>query len=130
MILSKKYYKKNKLIRDFFYFLNTLLRTSKNSKLMPLGKAMGMPELMRNDKGTLLCDSCMKCEKACPAACIFITATEGSGRPPVEFQIDLAKCIYCGECEVVCPIAAIKMSDSLPPPFEKGASTFLVAKGR
>ncbi|RYF75008.1 MAG: 4Fe-4S dicluster domain-containing protein, partial [Cytophagaceae bacterium] len=61
------------------------------------------------------CIVCDKCAKVCPVDCITIDpikATEEVGRAsdgsPIrlyaaQFDIDMAKCCYCGLCTVVCP---------------------------
>src|SRR5687768_14171737 len=51
-----------------------------------------------------ICTACLKCEKACPIDCIRIavekTQIDGKEvRALTRFDIDLAKCMYCGLCQ-------------------------------
>lgn len=69
-----------------------------------------------------ICISCRLCESSCPIACIVIEDVKGAktmvmskitGKPtpkvkyPLRFDIDIAKCMYCGLCVEPCPTGAI-----------------------
>ena len=69
-----------------------------------------------------ICISCRLCENYCPIACIVIEDVKGgktsvmskiTGKPtpktryPLRFDIDIAKCMYCGLCVEPCPTGAI-----------------------
>src|SRR5262245_44036884 len=69
-----------------------------------------------------ICISCHNCETDCPIACIVIDDVKGekisvmsklTGKPtpkmryPIRFDIDIAKCMYCGLCTENCPTGAI-----------------------
>jgi NAD(P)H-quinone oxidoreductase subunit I len=69
-----------------------------------------------------ICISCHNCENDCPIACIVIDDVKGektsvhskiTGKPtpkvryPLRFDIDIAKCMYCGLCTENCPTGAI-----------------------
>lgn len=69
-----------------------------------------------------ICISCHLCESSCPISCIVIDDIKGAktsvmskitGKPtpklkyPTRFDIDIAKCMYCGLCVEPCPTGAI-----------------------
>ncbi|MFH1018401.1 MAG: NADH-quinone oxidoreductase subunit I [Pseudomonadota bacterium] len=69
-----------------------------------------------------ICISCHVCEADCPIDCILIEDVRGekisvhskiTGKPtpktrfPLRFDIDIAKCMYCGLCTENCPTGAI-----------------------
>jgi Ni,Fe-hydrogenase III small subunit/ferredoxin len=70
-----------------------------NPKLSP--RYAGLPEF---DRGT--CSGCGACGEICPTEAI--SAREA----PLEFRLDLGRCIFCRECEKACAPGAISFSKS------------------
>ena len=77
----------------------------------------GAHRLTTRADGKVKCVACMCCPTACPARCITIVAGEDPNDPiekyPVEFQIDMLRCIYCGFCVEACPKDAIRMDTKI-----------------
>ncbi len=71
------------------------------------------------------CIGCMACSKACPVDCIFITTVKSTkdvdlgktsnGKKKslhmAQFDIDMAKCCYCGLCVDACPTDCLVMTE-------------------
>jgi NADH-quinone oxidoreductase subunit I/NAD(P)H-quinone oxidoreductase subunit I len=59
-----------------------------------------------------ICTGCQACERACPINCIAIDIEKDPANPKqrymTRFDIDEAKCMYCGLCVEPCPTGAIQ----------------------
>ena len=76
----------------------------------------GAHRLTTRTDGEPKCVACMCCEQICPARCITIEAEETDHpieKRPLEFQIDMLRCIYCGFCVEACPKDAIRMDTGI-----------------
>ncbi len=58
------------------------------------------------------CTACLACERACPIDCIAIEIEKDPANPRqrvmTRFDIDAAKCMYCGLCVEPCPTGSIQ----------------------
>jgi NADH-quinone oxidoreductase subunit I len=88
---------------------------------------MKLPERARNRLYVNMddCIGCFQCDMACPVDCIKIETvkalptddlgTTSTGQKKrlwvTTFDIDIAKCCYCGLCVYPCPTECIKMTD-------------------
>jgi formate hydrogenlyase subunit 6/NADH:ubiquinone oxidoreductase subunit I len=57
-----------------------------------------------------ICTGCLACERACPIDCIVIEAVKDKATKEMilrRFDIDIAKCMFCGLCSEPCPTGSI-----------------------
>jgi ferredoxin len=59
-----------------------------------------------------ICTGCQACERACPISCIQIELEKDAANPKqrvvTQFDIDEAKCMFCGLCVEPCPTGSIQ----------------------
>lgn len=67
-----------------------------------------------------LCTGCLLCEKTCPLQCIDVGVEKNAagGRDLTRFDIDIARCMYCGLCTEACSFGALQHTTQ----FEGSAS--------
>jgi NADH-quinone oxidoreductase subunit I len=75
-------------------------------------KYRGLHALRRNGEGKEMCVACGLCAAYCPTGCINIETKEGDAhdRVLVTYEIDIAKCMFCGYCVDACPVKALVMT--------------------
>lgn len=57
------------------------------------------------------CIGCMQCARVCPLNCIRVVVEKGAeGRMITRFDVNQAKCMYCGLCTEECPSRALVMT--------------------
>ena len=57
------------------------------------------------------CIGCMQCMRACPLNCIRVVIEKKTeGRVISRFDVNQAKCMYCGLCTEECPSKALVMT--------------------
>lgn len=98
-------------LRTFFTRPVTLKYPEEKMPMFP--RFRGLHELTRDEKGQIKCVACELCAAVCPAQCIQVEPAEGPNhkRFPKVYEIDLARCIFCGFCEEACPYGAIVLRD-------------------
>ncbi len=84
-------------------------------KWVPYRRFRGIHNLWRDEQGRELCVACELCSKICPTDCITVIPMEddtGRGiadRVPKVWDVDLARCLFCGYCEDACPTRAVRL---------------------
>ena len=84
-------------------------------KWIPYRRFRGIHRLWRDEEGRELCVACELCSRICPTDCITVIPMEddtGRGiadRVPKIWDVDLARCLFCGYCEDACPTRAIRL---------------------
>lgn len=57
------------------------------------------------------CIGCLQCMRSCPLNCIrIVVEKQPAGRMLTRFDVNQAKCMYCGLCTEECPAKALKFT--------------------
>ncbi|MCC4118088.1 NADH-quinone oxidoreductase subunit NuoI [Aromatoleum toluclasticum] len=80
-------------------------------KWVPYPRHRGHHVLRRDENGENKCVACELCAKICPCNCITVVPYEDENgkRRPLVYDVDMARCLYCGLCEDSCPEEAIAL---------------------
>ena len=74
----------------------------------------GRHKLRKREDGSPVCVACYCCESVCPPKAISIVAEESPDpnveKRPLDFRINMIRCIFCGMCVEACPKDAIYMT--------------------
>lgn len=120
MILDKNLYHEKGLIKGLFQYITSLssfygkiflgLRND-TSYLNRSGNVKGIPYLIKNENGAIMCNSCSLCAEICPTKAITLTGVkENLSGPPKDLEIDITKCTFCADCISICPENALANS--------------------
>lgn len=80
---------------------------------VPLEGFRGHPALTIDpETGKTKCTACLNCAKACPLGIIEIEVgvREDKKRYPIQFKVDLGRCMVCNLCVEACPFDSLVMS--------------------
>lgn len=80
-------------------------------KWVPYPRYRGHHVLRKDENGENKCVACELCAKICPCYCITVVPYEDEkgNRRPLVYDVDMARCLYCGLCEDSCPEEAIAL---------------------
>ncbi len=78
----------------------------------PYPRFRGLHRLLRTEEGKEKCVACCLCAAVCPSRCITIETGENAQHEKYaqRYEIDIARCIFCGYCVEACPVGALLMS--------------------
>jgi NADH-quinone oxidoreductase chain I len=82
-------------------------------KREPVPNSRGIHTFKLDPDGSERCNACMLCARFCPASCMEIKGEKiDNKRVATVYNIDLARCIFCGMCVDSCPRDAIAMVEA------------------
>jgi len=103
------------LTLSYNFTKSVTLRYPDEEKWVPYPRFRGAHTLNRDEDGRELCVACELCVKACPTDCITVVPEEDdTGRGIADrvarvWEVDLARCLFCGYCEDACPTTAVRL---------------------
>lgn len=106
MILDKENYESRGPILGLLSFLWSMFSSTKLSPAHDKKTSgRGIPVLLLDADKKMICQTCRKCEVACPTQAIQVLGVEGKN--PDSFSLDPLRCSSCMECVDICPTGAL-----------------------
>ena len=102
------------LTMKYMFSKTVTMQYPDKEKWVPYPRYRGHHILRRDENGENKCVACELCSKICPCYCITVVPheTEEGKRRPRVFDVDMARCLYCGLCEDACPEEAIALGSA------------------
>lgn len=108
-----KFFQSFSVLRPYLFSTDPKYRESTEeypdfvSSRLKTGSSAVSRGFLRNDLRT--CTGCDDCRKVCPSTAIQMDSTisEDGSVKVSSFEIDFAKCVFCGVCVDICPVRSI-----------------------
>ena len=94
----------------------------------------GLQRLLKDENGELKCTACNLCSLACPSHCIVVEPEQNLDpkmkRRPARYDLNIARCTFCGYCVEACPFGALDMNSGIYELADTNPENFLYTKER
>ena len=116
MILSKKNYKKNNLLKTFYNNIVLLIKLFKKIFIKDFINTSFFNhraiKILRSEDNNFVCNGCSLCLDICPSDCISLDINNDNDQISVRnFLIDENKCVQCERCVFICPVDALSFKE-------------------